>query len=442
MNIHSLREAQVRFENRMEEIKEARKELHLLRASFVKYFSPNRISTMGIDTYVEGAEPLKKGYNFCYTLERKLGGLGSFVGATAYKFGVYYGRTKTDESKRYRFTKKYGDTYQEAFNKVKETILDLLKAGKSENVEALVSNNLSPMFKGKILSTYYPERYLNVFSPDHLDYFLTKFDLDTRELVKSDPIYKREELIKFKNQDTVMRKWPVDLFSHFLYNEYPGRPPQKNTRFGFPSTQTMLPGTQPIIELPSSENPDFDIDPLTEYRIPNFPINPIAEFIDLNVLPPNQTGISGYKGGGKGCKPNYERDARILKILGDRGEKIVMDLEINRLKEAGKLNLANKVKRVSLESDSYGYDILSYETDGAEKYIEVKATRSKVGPANFFITANELRTARESENYYIYMVYDVISKTPKVWAIENPFNIDNTHTIKTPMSFRVTINAK
>ena len=27
------------------------------------------------------------------------------------------------------------------------------------------------MFKGKILSTYFPERYLNIFSEEHLDHY-------------------------------------------------------------------------------------------------------------------------------------------------------------------------------------------------------------------------------------------------------------------------------
>ena len=111
------------------------------------------------------------------------------------------------------------------------------------------------------------------------------------------------------------------------------------------------------------------------------------------------------------------------------------------MNEAGRKDLAKKVERVSLKSNSLGYDILSFETDGKEKFIEVKATRSKVGSANFFYTANELRTAQECDNYFIYMVYDVMSKSPKVWAINNPFNPENNNTVKTPINYRVTINA-
>ena len=39
------------------------------------------------------------------------------------------------------------------------------------------------------------------------------------------------------------------------------------------------------------------------------------------------------------------------------------------------------------------------------------------------------------------MVYDVVSKSPKVWAIENPFNPENKNTVITPTNFRISINA-
>jgi hypothetical protein len=88
-----------------------------------------------------------------------------------------------------------------------------------------------------------------------------------------------------------------------------------------------------------------------------------------------------------------------------------------------------------------GYDILSFETDGSERFIEVKATRSNVGPANFFFTANEFQKAKETENYYIYMVYDVISESPKIWALKNPFYPKSENAVMTPVNYRVIINA-
>ncbi len=418
MNIHDLRQAQVRFENRMEETIEARKELHQLRASFVKFFSRKHISTMDIDDYVAGVDLPTTGYNFCYTLERKLDGLGRISGSPAPKFGVYYGKRGKKTEDDYQFVRKFGDTYQEAFEGVRQSLLELIDAGESENIQAITDNLISPMVKGKILCTYFPDRYLNIFSPDHLDFFLIQLDLDTENLIWADPVVKREALIEFKNQDPVMKNWTVDLFAHFLYTEYPGRPPK------------------------DGETTDTNSDPLADYRNPNFPANPTAEFIELNILPPNPTNPAPHDRVASGkAKPDYENEARKLKKLGDRGEKVVMDLEIKKLQEAGRKDLAKKVERVSLTSDTYGYDILSFEVDGTEKYIEVKATRAKVGSANFFFTANELREAKQSKNYFIYMVYDVVSVSPKVWVIKNPFNPENANTVMTPINFRISINA-
>lgn len=413
MNIHDLREAQVRFENRKDEILKAREGLYKMRSAFVRHFSLNRIREMDIDEYVTGFGKPTKGFNFCYSLERQLDELGRITGATASKFGVYWAKGIEE----YRFTKKFGNTYQEAFESVRETILQLIDAGQSGDIDRIAENILSPMFKGKILCTYFPERYLNIFSPAHLTYYLTQLNLDTEEIISRDAVYKREVLVNFMNNDPIMKEWNIDLFSHFLYTEYPGAPSRE-------------------------ENKSKNSGTLADYRAPNFPANPSASFIDLNIHPPNPTAKKTGRKTNRESNPDYEKEARKNKKLGERGEKIAMDLEKKRLLNAGKKDLAKMIKRVSLISDSLGYDILSYETDGTKRLIEVKATRSKVGSANFFFTENELRTAKENDNYYIYMVYDVISESPKVWAIKNPFNPENRNTVKTPINYRVTINAK
>jgi len=84
------------------------------------------------------------------------------------------------------------------------------------------------MFKGKILSTYFPERYLNIFSSNHLSYYLTKFNFAIPALIQSNAVYKRKALIECKNQDPVMANWSVDLFATFLWSKYPGAPTNNN----------------------------------------------------------------------------------------------------------------------------------------------------------------------------------------------------------------------
>lgn len=80
------------------------------------------------------------------------------------------------------------------------------------------------------------------------------------------------------------------------------------------------------------------------------------------------------------------------------------------------------IKWVSRESDSYGYDIQSVNKDKTPRYIEVKATRDKAGSMDFYYTENEYETAKKNgENYYIYVVYEILTTHPKIWMIKNPF---------------------
>lgn len=407
MNLHDLRQAQANFTIRLDEIIENRKSLYKKREAFTKYFNIEKINKMGIDEYVIG----KGEHTFCRRIERDLDGLGRIIGSTAFKFGVYFGRTESDAEYIYRNTKIWGNNPIEAHRNISNTIVKLIEDGKNEDIKALVKSRISPMFKGKILSTYYPNRYLNIFSDEHLKYFLTSFDLDTLTSLNADPVTKREILLEFKNNDPVMRNWSTDLFMIFLYEFYPKRP---------------------------IENKAKEIDILEEYYNPDFPPNPIASQIKLNILPyDNQTSIG--KNQNENSKPDYEKINRLNKKLGDRGEKVALEFERERLKNT---IYKDQVERVSLISDSLGYDIKSFEENGQKRYIEVKATRSKVGDANFFLTMNELITAKEKENYYIYLVYEILSDKPKIWIIDNPFNPENININIEPTNFKVSIKVK
>jgi hypothetical protein len=237
--------------------------------------------------------------------------------------------------------------------------------------------------------------------------------LDTYENIHADAVYKREALVSYKKSDTVMRDWSVDLFSHFLYDRYPKSPSKE---------------TQQTIEL-------------SEYHYPNFPLNPSPTEIKLDILPFEATDTASVKKFAKNTKPDYGKEQRLLKQLGDRGEEIVKRFEIERLQSSGLNKQAGKVVRVSLQSDSWGYDILSFNDDKTERYIEVKATRAKPGTANFFLTLNELYTAKEKqENYYIYMVFDILSPNPKILIIPNPFSPENKNVLMEPINYRVKIN--
>ncbi len=76
----------------------------------------------------------------------------------------------------YKFTSKFTNE-QTAINDLRNEIFSLLKAGSVGDLGSIRQIEISDMFKGKILSLYYPHRFLNVLSEDHVDHFLREFGL-------------------------------------------------------------------------------------------------------------------------------------------------------------------------------------------------------------------------------------------------------------------------
>ncbi len=103
---------------------------------------------------------------------------------------------------------------------------------------------------------------------------------------------------------------------------------------------------------------------------------------------------------------NYlEREARNQQ-LGNAGEEFIIELEHARLLRAGREHLADRIERISeTQGPTAGFDILSYEKSGQDRFIEVKTT--KYGPHTpFFVTRNELKFSREnSSQYYLYRLF-------------------------------------
>jgi hypothetical protein len=108
-----------------------------------------------------------------------------------------------------------------------------------------------------------------------------------------------------------------------------------------------------------------------------------------------------------------------LQRIGDRGELIVLALERQRLMQAGKMKLAEDVEHVSQRDDSLGFDILSFDDDGTKRQIEVKATTSEC-QKGFYITANELESSEKLQNYYLYLIFSAMSKSPRIYRIKRP----------------------
>jgi len=114
-----------------------------------------------------------------------------------------------------------------------------------------------------------------------------------------------------------------------------------------------------------------------------------------------------------------ERDFR-NRTLGKAGEEFVLEIERRVLIKAERADLARKVRWVSADDgDGAGFDILSYDSAGKERLIEVKTTNG-AARTPFFITRVENEVAHERpSDWQLYRVH-LFSQSPRIARISPP----------------------
>lgn len=165
------------------------------------------------------------------------------------------------------------------------------------------------------------------------------------------------------------------------------------------------------------------------------PANEVVDYSCLRVDPPQpdlfKEGEPYYR---KGLvnKPNYLLIEQQNRALGEQGEKLILNYERWRLINSGREKLSESVEWVSKEQgDGAGFDILSKNLNGTDRYIEVKAT--KLGEkVPIYFTRNELRFSQaHASNYFLYRVFN-LRKKPRFFIRNGP--IDSFWNVE-PISF-------
>jgi hypothetical protein len=126
-----------------------------------------------------------------------------------------------------------------------------------------------------------------------------------------------------------------------------------------------------------------------------------------------------------------ERDARNRR-LGKAGEELVLHHELQALAHAGRIDLADKVRWTAVQDgDGYGFDILSFETDGRERLIEVKTTNGW-DRTPFHISRNEIEVAEARRDEWRLVRVWNFARQPKAFELRPPLT---AHVELTPTSF-------
>lgn len=309
------------------------------RGTFLRAFPLGRLRDLAIDTYVIGLHSP----TFCDFVEVKTRSWAIIQGATAFKFGIYFGRTKSDPRQTYRFTAKFGNSKEQAFAAVKAAVLDLVHEGSKDKPDfsAIDDNPLSQMFKGKILSLYFPERFLNVCSSEHLELLGSKLGLpDGLRLSEY-----QHRLLEAKLGNSTTHAWSNPRFMRFLYYTY----------------------------LPK------------ERKMPSQIVKPRAK---------------AHK------KVNFEDIQGQRQAVGKKAEDFALAWEKQRLMGADLAELIDAIDD-RRDRPSFGYDFLSHSAARRPRYIEVKSVAKLKEGHRFFLSDNEYDVSRSPEHrdsYYFYLV--------------------------------------
>lgn len=201
------------FNNQMDEKRKEEEIFETKRRQFVKDYSINNIKKLTKEDYCLGLDKT----TFCYRIENELQELGNIHGSDATKFGLYYEKWRKNNKKEYRAVAKYGTDSDAAMEKIKRAILKLLDNAKKDNEQGLEDSELSLIFRSKILATYYPQKYLNIYSEEHLNFFLERLGIS--DLQEMNFLEKQQALIKWKNDFSEMKSWSLLIFVRFLYEK-------------------------------------------------------------------------------------------------------------------------------------------------------------------------------------------------------------------------------
>lgn len=327
------------FENHYDSELEAR--AVQTRGEFLEAFPIEKLKSMQLDEYVIGLQRP----TFCDRVEVRTRPWAGINGATALKFGVYFGSTKSDSIKKYRFAKRFGEDPESAFQAVRQAILDLVEAGAADPIDfdLIDENPLSQLFKAKILSLYFPDTFINVCSSDHLEEIG-----QTLGVPKMSPSRYQRAIALLKQRNPTTQKWSNPKFTEFLY--------------------------QTIIHADAVA-----------------PLSPI-----------NKPSRKPHN------KVNFEDIQKQREEIGKAAEEFALNWERQRLDGAGRSDLIGWIEDLR-DQPGYGYDFFSYSDDDTPRYIEVKSVGKIRGEGyRFFLSENERSVSEDDEfadNYYFYLVF-------------------------------------
>jgi len=211
-NMKKLEEEIEKFNNNLCDVLNDELALEKKRISFVNDFSIDRINNMRINDFYEKGNKNTFFYRIEYEL-KELGEIRSKQGITISGLkkinGIYTANSKE-------------------FNDIKRNIIDLLNAAKRDNKEDIEANKINAIFKYKIINTYYPNEYLNVYSEKDLNEIINKLGIGYEKKISF--LDKQNIINEWRNANNKTKEWSNYVLMVFLYTNILKKNSKRNNR--------------------------------------------------------------------------------------------------------------------------------------------------------------------------------------------------------------------
>lgn len=194
--------------------------LHKLKQDFLNTWPIQKLEQMTLEEYTD----TERKNSFCYWLEHITRDLGSIVGGSSYKFGIYkMGATFKTESATnrtndgvYAWHTKYGKTKEQAFETIKNIIISIGKTAEDNTLKLIDDIDLGHAYKWKIAFLYGHFNCLNMFKLDALHVIATNLKIQ----------YDKKAPISFFHK-TILALKPKEkeyfTYCHALWQQYQER---------------------------------------------------------------------------------------------------------------------------------------------------------------------------------------------------------------------------
>lgn len=146
--------------------------LYHLKQEFLNFWPSDKLETMTLEEYSD----TKRENSFCYWLEHITRDLGSIVGGSSYKFGIYKMSvdSKTEPASNrtndgvYAWHTKYGNNAEEAFQTIKQLIIRIADYANRNDLNPIENIDLGDAYKWKIAFLYNDFSIVNLFKSEAL----------------------------------------------------------------------------------------------------------------------------------------------------------------------------------------------------------------------------------------------------------------------------------